>query len=479
MSRPLISARPRVQHALRSNRGRMLDPGWAGAGFAPTAYNAEGLIVAAAPDSASGIGAALRDVLRRRDCELDGPAWLGSGGGVFGSEPSFVSGVRIRPLGQHAPDPWTLLTELRQEVDPELGRAVGLNHLLTTPELVGGNPFAIGHGRVGLDAAGQAADGRGAVTLLGGPPRPRQLARRPRVVLLDTEVGPHRWFAGDPPVSSISMSDGSVVGDEIHPYPRATKRTPAGVVQSLLGTLASRAGHGTFIAGLVRQACPEAAIVALPVMGTDGVVPEHMLIRALDLVLMKQRQSPGWADAIILSLGYYAESAADLEYTSGLQRILLQLGRAGVAVFASAGNDCTSRPSFPAALAIDPAFAAPEVMPVVSVAALNADLSIAPFSNDGPWVTAEAIGVNVVSTAAPLDGGTISAQEATDRWGRLHASPDADSFSSGFATWSGTSFATPVVAGEYLSNLIDAGFPESIPERRALLPLRPQRVRGS
>jgi subtilisin family serine protease len=292
------------------------------------------------------------------------------------------------------------------------------------------------------------------------------------VVVLDTEIGPHWWFSGDPPVSSFSLSDGSIVGNEIHPYPRETPRSAVGATDPLLGTLASRVGHGTFIAGLLRQACPEAAIVALPVMGADGVVPEHMLIRALDLILVKQRQSPGWADAVVLSLGYYAESTADMEYTSGLQRVLLQLGRVGVAVFASAGNDCTSRPSFPAALAVDPAFDGPDVMPVVSVAALNPDLSLAPFSNDGPWVSTAAIGVNVVSTAVTLDGGTTPAQETTDGRGRIHASVDPDSFRGGFATWSGTSFATPVVAGEYLSRLIDAGFPDLIADRLALLPLR-------
>ena len=68
-------------------------------------------------------------------------------------------------------------------------------------------------------------------------------------------------------------------------------------------------------------------IVALPVMGTDGVVPEHMLIRALDLVLTKQLEEPGWADAIVLSLGYYNESPADADYSSGLKTLLVKLGR--------------------------------------------------------------------------------------------------------------------------------------------------------
>lgn len=471
MSGPLIAARPRVHHVLQWNRGRMLDPGSAGAAFAPTAYNAEGLIVAAGPESATGIGTALLQILRRKDCDFDGPAWLRADSDPAPSDASYVSGVRIRRLGQELPDPWTVLTELRRDVGPEVGRAVGLNHLLSSPELVGGTPFAIGHRSAGQNAFGQAAGGAGAVTLLGGPPHPRQLRRRPRVVVLDTEIGPHRWFSDDPPQSRISLTNGSIVGDAIHPYPRETHSATESV-DPMIGSVASRAGHGTFIAGLLRQTCPEAQIVALPVMGADGIVPEHMLIRALDMVLMKQRQAPGWADAIVLSLGYYSESAADEEYTSGLQNVLLQLGRAGVAVFASAGNDGTSRPSYPAAFAIDPAFAGLDTMPVVSVAALSPDRTRALFSNDGPWVTAEALGVNVISTAMTLDGSKLPAQETLDPWGRLRSAVDVDSFQDGFASWSGTSFATPVVAGEFLNRLIDEKFPGLIADRRALLPLR-------
>ena len=118
-------------------------------------------------------------------------------------------------------------------------------------------------------------------------------------------------------------------GDEIHPYPRddGFDAVVTDVGNPLVGTLETHAGHATFICGLLRQACPEADIIALPLMGSDGVVPEHMLIRALDLVLAKQLDEPGSVDAVVMSLGYYNETPDDLDYSSGLKLLLVKLGR--------------------------------------------------------------------------------------------------------------------------------------------------------
>jgi len=211
-------------------------------------------------------------------------------------------------------------------------------------------------------------------------------------------------------------------------------------------------------------------------MQANGIVPEHKLIRALDVVLSRQRESPGWADAIVLSLGYYAETGEDVRYTAGLKDILLELGRLGVAVFAAAGNDASSRPSYPAAFAIDPDFDRPDVLPVVSVAALAPDGTVAPFSNDGDWVTGEAPGVNLVSASPILpDGGGRPALAFVGPASRLRSAVDPDDYR-GFAVWSGTSFAAPVLAGQYLRTLLDNGLPAATSERRRLLPTgRPSR----
>ena len=53
--------------------------------------------------------------------------------------------------------------------------------------------------------------------------------------------------------------------------------------------------------------------------------------------------------------------------------------------------------------------------------------------------------------------------------GRTRATIDPDDYSSGFATWSGTSFAAPALAGTYLRALGKAGRPADIVKRRAIL----------
>jgi len=297
--------------------------------------------------------------------------------------------------------------------------------------------------------------------------------RRPRVVVLDTGLGDHPWFRDDHAQTTLTLADGTVIGPSIDPSPiRPADVEGRGAVQNpLLGSLASHTGHGTFIAGLIRQACPQADIVALAVMGADGMVPESTLTDALALVAARQREEPGWADALVLSLGYYSETAEDRRYSTRLKKILVELGELGVAVFCAAGNDASSRPSYPAAFAVHPEFARPDVLPLVSVAALNPDGSVAMFSNDGPWVVAEAPGVNLVSTApVATDGSSRPGIRMVGPGRRLRAAIDADHFGSGFASWSGTSFATPVLAGRYLRNLAAAGFPDAA-ARRPLVPL--------
>ena len=54
-------------------------------------------------------------------------------------------------------------------------------------------------------------------------------------------------------------------------------------------------------------------------------------------------------DVLSLSIGYYHETPKDLLFDATMFEILDDLSRHGTVVVCSAGNDATSRPSFPAA----------------------------------------------------------------------------------------------------------------------------------
>ncbi len=445
----------------------ILDPHAGTGGHRPqafTTYCSRGLVLhPVEADTAAKARAAVQQILSRRQWSAH---WRDDD----------QTGLQIGATGSAAPvDSWSVLTELRASSDPDVAAAVGLDHLMNTAEQVGGNPLALGHGVVGLDGYGTAGGyaGRGPLDFVGPAPQAASAGRRPRVVVLDTGLGDHPWFRNDQCHTTFTTADGTVVGPQVDPTTirAAAVDGPGAITTPLLGSLASHTGHGTFIAGLIRQACPQADIVALAVMGADGIVPESTLTDALSLVAARQREQPGWTDAVVLSLGYYAEIEEDVTYSTRLKKILVELSESGVVVCCAAGNDASSRPSYPAAFALDPLFARPEVVPLVSVAALNPDGGVAMFSNDGPWVIAEAPGVNLVSTApVGTDGSSRPAFRVASPGRRPRAAVDGDNFSSGFASWSGTSFAAPVLAGRYLRRLAAAGFPPP-DQRRALVPM--------
>jgi subtilisin family serine protease len=157
-----------------------------------------------------------------------------------------------------------------------------------------------------------------------------------------------------------------------------------------------------------------------------------------------------------LSLGYYHEDGDDIAFDGPLSTLLADFGRWGVAVVASAGNSGTIRPMYPAAFAGAPSD--PARVPQVTVGALNADgRSVAYFSNAGDWVTTHRIGASLVSSVPiSLAGDAQPAAELTYK-GLYRAAPDIDLYASGFATWSGTSFAGPVLAGEIARAILADG----------------------
>jgi subtilisin family serine protease len=400
-----------------------------------------------------------------------------------------------------AVDVWPLLQAVRASGDEEMLHQVGLDHLMFCAASISGTPFTRGMSILGnpftrgmanlsgnpftrgmasgVDGYLQGGSGgHGPVSVVLAPPQPRSQDCRPHVVVLDTGVGEHPWFRASPVERRLLLDNGDPIGLDIDdPAVAATDPDGEGAVPDpLTGLLDSHAGHGTFIAGLLRQSCPDARITALRLMDGDGVVAEDELTAAVTALAVHLDQHPGVLDALVLSLGYYVESDDDVHYTAGLEQLLLDLASRGVITFAAAGNDCTDRRSYPAAFADHPQFNAAGALPLLAVAALNPDRSVALFSNDAAWVNGEAAGANVVSTAPVLASGAWSADTSfAGPNGERRGTIDPDQFSGGFATWSGTSFAAPVLAGRFLANLVAAGCPTDVTERAALVPPRPSR----
>lgn len=169
-------------------------------------------------------------------------------------------------------------------------------------------------------------------------------------------------------------------------------------------------------------------------------------------------------DVLSLSLGYFSETSADAQYTSGLWDAIDLLLGMGVAVTASAGNYATSRRCYPAAFA-DRAPTKDPAAPLISVGALNPNGSKALFSDGGSWIRAWATGAAIVSTYPVVLNGSREPQVSRPAHPANPIPPgepvraerealDPDDFSDGFAVWSGTSFSAPLVAAHLARELL-------------------------
>jgi hypothetical protein len=247
---------------------------------------------------------------------------------------------------------------------------------------------------------------------LGSPPDPQLLADRAggdgvRVVVLDTGFDPAA--AGLPWLRGVAGdADPGIGGDTLDTY----------------------AGHGTFIAGVVRAVAPQAEVVVRAAFGTLGMVFERDLVKALRQTLFLDHP-----DVINMSAGTLAES---LRAPRLLHRFYERhLSRfKGVALVVAAGNDGDRRQFWPAAFPW-----------TVSVGALAANWrERAVFSNFGGWVDVYAPGEHLVNA---YPSGTYAYQEPP-------RAGEKATFS-GMARWSGTSFSAPVVTGLIAARMSHTG----------------------
>jgi hypothetical protein len=166
--------------------------------------------------------------------------------------------------------------------------------------------------------------------------------------------------------------------------------------------------HGTYVQSVVRQQCAACAVQLVNLRGDLSILA---LMHALDYVQAVHQTHTATTTALVnLSLGTYV-------YDEAFHTSVRALDRAGIPVIASAGNDDTSKSFYPAAF--------PEVLGVCS--STRHTRVKAAYSNFGPWVSLCAPGLQYVTR--PLQPGDIA---------------------------SGTSFASPVVAGALGQLLLDA-----------------------
>jgi hypothetical protein len=390
-----------------------------------------------------------------------------------GSPALSVVKVRLRPTAdQPTIDAWDVLQDLRRRAaDDDLALGADLNHVYYSGGVAwsgggvawsgggvawsGGGVAWSGGGTTGSAARSEyGTPGFGARTPVAwlGPDLPAHApnyeGRRPVIAILDTDVGRHRWLPEDI-VLRYQDVDGVPLG-RTAPDPREPT-----LLDPFEGLLDPDAGHGTFIAGLVRQACPEAIVLAGAVMASSGFAAEDVVLRAVKVLILQQLLAVAQPDVyrlldvLSLSLGYYDERPARIPRSL---LPIVELGALGVAVVAAAGNDATDQPFFPAALSIYADQIADPNRPrvhVASVGALNPNGAVALFSNAGDWVTHYRRGACVVSTLPEDFNGSLQPAERVDRPDvGPRESLDIDDFTFGFASWSGTSFAAPYLAGE-------------------------------
>lgn len=194
----------------------------------------------------------------------------------------------------------------------------------------------------------------------------------------------------------------------------------------LNGKLDAAAGHGSAVAGLVQQEAPAVALAVYNPVPSDGAATESAVGTAM-VTAVQEAFAAGQSVVLNLSLG---TTTVDDEPPAALVAALAEVEALAAAsphevlVVAAAGNYGDDRPVFPGALP-----------GVVAVGALQQDLSPAPWSTRGDWVTCSAIGDGVLSTYVEGAEDPEFDPVCADTFG-----PDP------FALHFGTSFAAPQVA---------------------------------
>lgn len=198
-----------------------------------------------------------------------------------------------------------------------------------------------------------------------------------------------------------------------------------------LGRLDWCSGHGTFAAGIVQQVAPLCEIVMYRCTHSDGLGTEKDVADAL-IQAAREGHEAGVPTIINASLGTPAVPDMPLVALQAAVELITST-YPEVLIVASAGNNGTSEPMYPAA------FDGVVAVGAVEVFGLGNEQGLRPaaFSNHGPWVRCSTVGVGVVSTF--VQG--LEPPQATPQH------PDELFPANAVASWSGTSFSAPQISG--------------------------------
>lgn len=241
------------------------------------------------------------------------------------------------------------------------------------------------------------------------PVAPQEKGQEVSVVVVDT--GWHPPAATDPRTPWLKGVDGDdeLNGPDLRPY----------------------AGHGTFIAGVVRCVAPVTKVFvegfAIGGVGGGGIL-ESDLVEQLEEALAHAPQ--------VINLSAGCRTRLDLPSIAFETFYRTRLHKLDCVLVAAAGNDSWAAPFWPAAFDW-----------CVGVGSLDRNGRVSAYSNFGVSADVYALGRNVVNA---FPDGTFECNETPDKG-------DIRVFDSGMARWSGTSFAAPVVAGLIAREISETG----------------------